>query len=157
MKTVITAKKEDLLKLFETALEKQEKRKILKEKCHFDIVVTPSNDPDDDNDYYMYIEYFTSPYPDNNDNNYESETCKINYEIPVAVTIPPELEFIISEKPQIYIGLIEYMSIEKAINKINEIDDDLIEIEIYPSKIQNILSYSIIENVKDHITSSSKT
>lgn len=168
METIITVRKEDLLKLLEVASEKEEKRrKMLKEKCHFDIMLNPVQTEDKDflaenYSYRMYIEYFTSPINSNedNDDSHVTETCKIEYTIPAVVmpsdkaNSPKKLPIL---KLPILIGLVGIPNIQKIIDIVNKIDSESIDIKINPIEVEGMLSYSIIDDIEDHILPSSKT
>jgi hypothetical protein len=92
----------------------------------------------------MYVEYFTSAEDKEED---VAEICKIDYTIPVIL-------FNQNQKP-ILIGLIT--SMQKVINVVNKINSETIKIEIEPIEIEDILSYSIIDDIEDHILPSSET
>lgn len=144
MKTTISVKKEDLLRLLNVALEKEQRRKILNEGCHFYLIIEPSVEEEDyiDEDhhfYYMYAEYFTSPL--NSDRSkYTIETSKIGYLIPTAVSFsnPDDDDFLMP----IFIGL--GISIQEIIDAVNKINNDTITIEMEPIEVDGILSLSIL-------------
>jgi hypothetical protein len=147
---IIGVKKDDLLRLLNVAFEKEQRRILNNEACHFDLVLHPasSNDPIenffiDNYLYHTYIEYFTST---SSSDDYVSETCKIDLEIP-AVVLPEEKDM---ERLPILMGLVGISSIEKIIDIINKIESETIEIRINPIETDGMFSYSIT-SIEDHL------
>jgi len=137
MKTIITVGKEDLLKLLNIALEKEQKRRAINEICHFDLMLYPFPNMHDETLYNLCIEYFTTPQ-DNNDEDYVEEICKIDSQI---------MCFVSYEKEQmpipIVIGLVG-VNIKKIADYIGKINDEIVKLEINPIEVDGMLSYSII-------------
>ena len=140
MKTIIGVRKEDLLKLLKIALEKEQKRKLNNEICHFDFMLYPALSSNEDFlvDNYLYhvcIEYFTSSSLD----DYIQEICKIDFEIPAVVILPDNSK----KNLPILIGLAG-IDIQEMIDVINKIDNETIELEINPIEVDGMLSCSIM-------------
>jgi hypothetical protein len=137
MRTIITVGKEDLLKLLNIALEKEQKRKAMNEICHFDLMLYPFPDMYDDTLYDLCIEYFTTSR--DNDKDYAEEICKIDSQM-IMCSASHE-----KEQPPIpiVIGLVG-VSIEKIADYIGKINDEIIRLEIDPIEVDGMLSYSIV-------------
>jgi hypothetical protein len=142
-KVIIGIRKEDLLMLLNVALEKEQKRKLNNEICHFDLILKPASN-DETGDffidhflYYAYIEYFTSSSSDSSD--HIPETCKIELEVPVVILPRENLK-----RLPILLGL--WISIEKAIDIISGIDSETIEMKVDSIvEVDGMLSCSILE------------
>jgi hypothetical protein len=125
---IISVKKEDLIRLLEVTLLETEQRK-LGEKCCFDLILEPTSDG-----YQAYIEYFTLLDSD----LYVEETCKIEYKIPAAVSFSNCIS-----NSKILIGLVG-INMQKIIDTVEKINNDMVKIRINPIEVDGILSRSIV-------------